>query len=122
MSYDLRFAVKVKDAPKDMFAIIGQPELHSPTYNIGMIFRKAMDFDFVQGEFYKLSELIPHIERGMKELRINAKEYKHLEPENGWGTTDSALKALKSIMDWIDDDLKWGWNSDIPLDCIYMAW
>ena len=124
MSYDLRFAVKIKDTLKDTetFAVIAQPELSSPTYNVGPIFRAAMDFDFKQGEFYNIIDLIPHIERGIHELTFNAKNYKHLEPSNGWGTTDTVLHVLESIMTWIREDYPYGWNCNLPLDYIYMAW
>ena len=121
MSYDIRFAVKVAGA-EDVYAVIGEPEHNSPTYNNGGIFRKCMDWDYHQSEWYKLTEVIPYIERGIHELQFNKQEYKELEPDNGWGGISSALDALQSIMKWITQDREWSWNSDIPLDCIYMSW
>jgi len=124
MSYDIRFAVKVADK-EDLYAVIGEPELHSPTYNIGKLLRECMDWDFTQSEWYRVTDIIPHIERGIHELTFNHMRYKPLEPENGWGSCGSALNALKSIMSWLTDDwngIKGSWNADIPLECIYMAW
>lgn len=121
MSYDIRFAVKVAGTDNDVYAVIGEPEYDSPTYNVGEIFRKSMDWDFSQSEWYKLEEYIPNIERGIHEMRFNAKAYKKMEPDNGWGSTDTVLRCLNSIMEWISDGDK-GWNSDIPLSCIYMCW
>lgn len=69
MSYDLRIAVKVKDT--DIYAVIAEPEYSSPTYNIGKMFRKATGWDFTQGEWYKVSEVLPLIEHGIHELRYN---------------------------------------------------
>lgn len=121
MSYDIRFAVKVEGAD-ELYAVIGQPERHSPTYNIGEMFRKCMDWDFEQGKFYQLSNVLPNIERGVHELRFHAARYRKYNSPNGWGDTSSALEALDSIMTWLTEDFKWSWNSDIPLECLYIAW
>jgi len=125
MSYDIRFAVKVAGTEGKYYAVIGEPEEHSPTYNIGKLWRKAMDFDFEQGKWYLVTDLIPHFERGIHELLFNAKEYKSLEPDNGWGNTDTALRAMQSIMSWLTDDwngIHGSWNADIPIEHIYMSW
>ena len=124
MSYDIRFAVKVADR-EDLYAVIGEPERSSPTYNIGSLLRKCMDWDFTQGEWYSVTEIIPHIERGIHELTFNQTKYKSLEPENGWGDCSTALEALMSIMAWLTEEwsgIKGSWNADIPLECIYMSW
>lgn len=124
MSYDIRFAVKVADH-EDLYAVIGEPERHSPTYNIGNMLRKCMDWDFHQGEWYQVTEIIPKIERGIHELTFNKTQYICMEPEDKWGSCESALNALKSIMSWLTDDwngIKGSWNADIPLECIYMTW
>lgn len=125
MSYDIRFAVKVEGAG-DCYAVIGEPERHSPTYNLGQMFRACTGWDFKQSQFYRLSEVMPLIKHGIDELSRNPEKYKKYEPENGWGTIASAISALKSIVDWVSED-KWdglagGWNADLPLDCIWIAW
>lgn len=122
MSYDIRFGVKVAGAPDGTYAVIGHPELDSPTYNNRDIFVKSMDWDYHQGEWYKLRDVIPKVERGIHELKFNDKAYKNLEPDNGWGGISSSLNALQSIMQWITEEIQWGWNSEIPIDCIYMRW
>jgi len=121
MSYDIRFGVKVAGAPDDVYAVIGEPEYASPTYNNRDIFVACMGWDYHQGEWYHMPEVLPLIERGIHELRFNAEKYKHLEPDNGWGGVDSALQCLKSIVEWFNS---WdrGWNEDVPLECIYMRW
>lgn len=124
MSYDIRFAVKVADH-EDLYAVIGEPEVHSPTYNIGELLRKCMDWDFQQSEWYSVKDIIPKINRGISELTFYKTKYRYLEPANGWGSCESALNALKSIMSWLTDDwngIKGSWNADIPLECIYMTW
>ncbi len=122
MSYDIRFGVKVAGAGDDVYAVIGHPEYDSPTYNNRDIFVKSMDWDYHQGEWYSLPEIVPKIERGIHELSFNAKAYKELEPDNGWGGISSSLQCLKSILEWISNERAWGWNGDIPIECIYMRW
>ena len=122
MSYDIRFAVKVAGMDDDFYAVIGEPEYDSPTWNNREIFRKCMDWDYKTQTWYKLSEIIPKIERGIHELQFNRREYLPLEPENGWGGVDSSLKCLKSIIQWATEELDSSWNRGIPLDCIYMRW
>ena len=121
MSYDIRFAVKVYGA-ENVYAVIGQPEYDSPTYNNRKIFEHCMDWDYHQSEWYPIKEVLPKIERGIHELTFNAKEYMQYEPSNGWGGVDSSLRCLKSIIEWFSNDFERGWNEDIPLECIYMRW
>ena len=126
MSYDIRFGVKVAGAADDVYAVIGEPEYASPTYNNRDIFVKSMDWDYRQNEWYPMADVLPKVEKGIHELTFNAKAYKSLEPENGWGGVGSALQALESIIDWFSDDWssgwKGGWNADVPIECIYMSW
>lgn len=121
MSYDIRFGVKVAGAKDGIYAVIGEPEHSSPTYNIGQILCQSTGWDFEQGEWYKVSEVLPRIERGIHELAFNSDGYKPLEPCNGWGNVTTAYEVLNSIMKWLVD-LQGGWNEDIPLECIYICW
>ena len=88
MSYDLRIGVKVENT--DIIAVIDEPERNSPTYNLGKMLRACTGWDFDQGEWYKVSEVLPLIEHGVKELYINEDAYKQYNAPNGWGTTISA--------------------------------
>ena len=122
MSYDLRLAVKVEGL-EEHYAIIAQPEYASPTYNIGEMFRKCTGWDFKQGEWYKVSEVLPNIKKGISELQKHEKKYVKYNSPNGWGTTESALKALESLLECIEAQSGngWSWN-DIPVEYMYVAW
>ena len=63
MSYDIRFGVKVAGAKEDCFAVIGHPEYDSPTYNLRDIFVKAMGWEYQQGEWYPITEVLPKVLR-----------------------------------------------------------
>ena len=126
MSYDIRFGVKVAGAPEGCYAVIGEPQYNCPTYNLRDIFVKSMDWDYKQGEWYTITEVMPKIQRGITELTMHPEKYKKLEPENGWGTIGSAVWCLKSVVDYFSPEsfggLSGGWNADIPIVCIYMSW
>ena len=125
MSYDIRIAVKVKGPEEDMYAVIAEPEYSSPTYNLGEIFRACMDWDYDQGEWYNVAEIYQKIVLGCINLRYHADQFKKYNPSNGWGDTESALKALESLKACIDDiespDVWSGWNM-IPKAYLYMSW
>lgn len=123
MSYDIRFGVKVAGA-KDVYVVIGRPEYDSPTYNNRDIFVHSMDWDYEQGKWYPMIEVLPKVQRGIHKLTYNEKEYTQYEPDNGWGGIPSALKCLKSIYEFFYPELEWDreWDEDIPLECIYMRW
>lgn len=123
MSYDLRLAVKVEGT--DILAVIDEPTYNSPTYNIGEMFRKCMGWDFEQGKFYNVAEVYSYIEHGINELETNEKEYVKYNAPNGWGTTESALVALRSLKECIDNNSKedsyWTWQV-IPKEHLWLAW
>ena len=121
MSYDLRIGVKVENT--DIIAVIDRPERDSPTYNLGKMFRACTGWDFSQSEWYKVSEVLPLIEHGVKELSINRAAYKQYDAPNGWGTTVTALEALKSLQDCIYGIISGdrGWQQ-IPAEHLYVCW
>lgn len=125
MSYDIRFGVKVADAPDECYAVIGHPKYDSPTYNLRELFVQSMEWDYHQGEWYKITDVLPKIQHGITELTLHYKKYEKFEPSNGWGTISSALECLRSIVYYFGDNwdgLGGSWNADVPIDCIYMTW
>ena len=124
MSYDIRIAVKVARA-EDIYADIAEPKRSSPTYNLRDMFVACMGWDYEQGIYYKVSEIYPKIERGIYELTYNERAYEKYNPSNGWGSTKSALSALMSVkecIDEIEDHDSWEQPITLPKDLIYMVW
>lgn len=121
MSYDLRVGVKVEGT--DIIAVVEEPEMHSPTYNLGEMFRACTGWDFKQGEWYKASEVLPKIENGIRELLFNRKAYEQYNPPNGWGSISSAMEALESLRDCIYGTVAGdiGWQA-IPLEHLWVCW
>lgn len=124
MSYDVRLAVRVHGA-EDIFAIIAKPDFADPTYNVGEIIRKSTGWDFEQGKWYRVNDVLPFIEKGIHEMRFNAKTYKKYAPENGWGSTSTVLKALESLLECIHAESceeDWNGNNTIPIEYLYVKW
>ncbi len=122
MSYDIRIGVQTVHQSRwgESFAVVHVPEMDSPTYNVGNIFRKVMGWDFRQGMWYPLTEVIEHIDHGIRELRGNFDAYRHMEPENKWGTVETVWECLTSWRaeledpygvtgDWAPEHLWWRW-------------
>ena len=128
MSYDLRIAVKVVGAEAGSeyeYAVIAVPERDSPTYNLGTMFRKCSGWDFKQGEYYNVAEVYPKIERGIANLTERETEFKQYDAPNGWGTTETALLALQSLKDCIDeisDPNGFTGYKSFPKKLLYVAW
>lgn len=123
MSYDLRIGVKVEGT--DIIAVIAEPERNSPTYNLGTMFRKCTGWDFKQSEWYSVAAVYPLIQHGIAELIAYPEKYRKYEPDNGWGTVESAVQALESLkqcIDEVEDPHSWtGWNT-IPKEHLWVAW
>lgn len=115
MSYDIRIGVQI--ANTDIIYPIGEPEYASPTYNLGRMFRACTGWDFNQGEWYRVDAVIEKIEQGLYELITNGEQYRAYEPENKWGTVESAMQTLKSLKDCIYE-----FAEDIPIDCLWVKW
>ena len=115
MSYDLRISVRVHGT--DLHAVIATPEYDNPTYNLGKMFRSATGWDFKQSEWYSCEKIFDNISNGIRELNEHPEKYKEFEPDNGWGTVESALRDLKSLKNCICEQME-----EIPLEHLYVAW
>ena len=94
MSYDLEILAKIESGD---YICITEPRYSSPTYNLGKMFRIAMDWDFDQGTIYNVADILDNIKRGISELEQYPEKYVQYEPENRWGTVSDALEVLKSF-------------------------
>ena len=115
MSYYLEVLVKVDGYGG--YARIAQPEHSSPTYNLGKMFRKAMNWDFKQGTEYKCVDIIENINDGITSLKVFPAHYRKYEPENKWGTVETAIRDLQSLRDCIYEAAE-----DIPIEHLYVRW
>ena len=112
MSYDLEILAKIESGD---YIRIAEPKYSSPTYNLGKMFRIAMDWDFDQDTTYTIADVLDNIQRGISELERYPEKYIQYEPENRWGTVGDALKVLKSLKECILEQ-------DIDTKYLYMRW
>lgn len=112
MSYDLEILAKIENG---QYIRIAEPRYSSPTYNLGKMFRIAMDWDFDQDTTYNIADIFENIQRGISELERNPEKYVQYEPENKWGTVSSALEELRSLRDCI-------LGQDIDTKYLYVRW
>ena len=121
MSYDIRFGVMV-EGMDGYIATIDEPKYSSPTYNLRQMFVACMDWDYEQGKWYNCAEVIPKFERGVSELSFKPNDYKKYNAPNGWGTVDSALKALKSVLQKAAEITAGETWNEIPLEHLWIRW
>ena len=116
MSYDLELGIKPEGHNK--IVCIARPELDSPTWNLGEIFRLAMHWNFEIRKWYKLSDVYINIAEGIADLKFQPGRYNHLEPENGWGDIQGAIEALESLMKKIEELVE----DEIPIEVLWLRW
>lgn len=112
MSYDLEILAKIESGD---YIRIDEPRYSSPTYNLGKMFRVAMDWDFDQGALYNVADIFENIQRGITELERKPEKYVQYEPANKWGTVSDALDVLRSLRDCILEQ-------NIDTKYLYMRW
>jgi len=83
------------------------------------MFRKCTGWDFEQGEWYSVVEVMPKIEHGIKELSERPNQYKQYEPSSAWGTVEGAERVLRSLKDCINDCSCY---EDLSYDLMYVRW
>lgn len=115
MSYDIRLCVKIDGL--DQYADIATPKCSSPTYNLRDMFVACMDWEYEQGEYYRCSDIVEKVERGIRELHINKSKYEKYNSPNGWGDISSAVEALY----WLRECIYYT-AEEIPIDRLYMYW
>lgn len=74
------------------------------TYNLATIYYKCID-----GGFYALNKMnckkaLPILNKAIDNMLENEKEYRKLEPSNGWGTYNGLLKELRELRTCCEDN------------------
>ena len=102
MSYGIRFYVQtvVPNLEGDRYALVHIPEYDSPTYNYRKMFVALMDWDYSQGEYYHMPEVLERLKTGLERIKADPEAYRKYEPKNKWGTVEGARKCLEN---WVDE-------------------
>lgn len=112
MSYDIGFKVKVEGVdcwvePMDCCANV--------TWNVRKMIEKSTGLPWLNEANNGLcTDVIPHIEHGVKELTEHPDKYRKYEAENGWGTVEGTLRFFQRILrDW--EDFKASYPELVPV-------
>ena len=116
MSYDLAIGVKVDGT--DKFVKVAYCDPCNPSYNIGKALRTSTGWDFTQGEWYRVVDVVPKIERGIHEMRFNKKAYEDMF-QKGYGGYGSVIEALQGILTTTENVSEY---NGLPLEHFYVRW
>ena len=125
MSYDIQWCVETVRANRygNKYAVVHTPECDSPTYNYRKMFVACMDWDYEQGEYYPMPDVLPKLRHGLAQLIEHPELYRQYEPENGWGTLNGAVKCLTNWIDELTNEDNWDCvQHDWPLDTLWWRW
>lgn len=67
------------------------------TYNLADIYYKCIDGGFKTLNEMTCKEALPILNKAIENMIENEKEYRKLEPSNGWGTYEGLLKELREL-------------------------
>lgn len=69
------------------------------TYNLAKMYYKCIDKEkgFKKLDGMNCKEALPIVENAIRDMLVNADEYRKLNPENGWGSYEGLLETLQGI-------------------------
>lgn len=110
MSYDISFRVKVEG--RDRWVDVGECDANI-TWNVRKIIELSTGLPWIDGANNGLcKDVIPCIEKGLKELEKHPVKYRKYEALNGWGTVEGTKHFFEDIIDswrsfkYLYDDLE----------------
>lgn len=105
MSYDIDFRVKVEGV--DEYVSVGDCEANI-TWNVRKIIELSTGLPWLNEANNGLcKDVIPHIEKGLHELKNHPKKYKPYEAPNGWGTVNGTIHFYEEIIKAWRDFKRW---------------
>ena len=73
--------------------------------------------------YYPMADVVPKLERGLKELQEHPEMYRKYEPKNGWGTLKGAIKCIKSWLNELDGEDNWdAITNEWPIESLWWRW
>ena len=105
MSYDIDFRVKVEGV--DKYVSVGDCEANI-TWNVRKIIELSTGLPWLNEENNGLcKDVIPHIEKGLHELKNHPEKFKPYEAPNGWGTVNETIHFYEEIIKAWRDFKRW---------------
>lgn len=105
MSYDISFRVKVEGLP--IYVDVGNCDANI-TWNVRKIIELSTGLPWINEENNGLCvDVIPKIEKGLKELQRHPEKYKPYEAKNGWGTVKGTIGFYERILEAWAEFISW---------------
>jgi hypothetical protein len=73
-------------------------ESSNMTSNVSPMWAKALGFPLADLDGVRGYKALPDLRRAIAHMEDHPTAYRELNPENGWGDTESALKFLREIL------------------------
>lgn len=93
MSYDIYLGIHTG---KQMTDVV---DIGNHTSNTNAMWFKALGYSLSDLDGRIAGEVISDLRKAIAHMQDNGNEYIVLNPSNGWGTYETALQYLKSILD-----------------------
>ena len=74
-------------------------ETRTPTYNLGPMFEDALGFPLRNLNGLKGLECVPLLRVAIAAMQDDPARFKKLNPENGWGSYEGALKFFQGFLE-----------------------
>jgi len=88
MSYDINLVNNYEEEIYD----------HNYTYNVASMFRDAIGGDGLYELYGKSAkDCLPLLKNSINKMKNDPKHYEDMNPENGWGDYNGALKVLERL-------------------------
>ncbi len=85
-------------------ARVAEPDAGNYTFNVSPMFAKALDSEtgpnwalYVLNGM-KAGDALPRLREGVRRMEEEPDVYRAMNPENGWGDYDGALRVLRSFV------------------------
>ena len=75
------------------------------TYNLADIYYKCIDGGFKTLNEMSCKDALPILNKAIEDMILNEKEYRKLEPSNGWGIYDGLLQEFKDLKECCEKNL-----------------
>jgi len=105
MSYDISFRVKIEGV--DAWVDVGECDANI-TWNVREIIELSTGLPWKnEANNGYVKDVIPSIEKGLRELTLFPGKYKQYESPNGWGTVNETIHFFQRIIDDWHNFLRW---------------
>lgn len=92
MSYDIYLKIFTGNTEQHFM------DIGNHTSNTSKMWNDAMGKPLYELDGIMAEDAIWHLERGIKNMKDSPEYFKEMNPKNGWGNYDTALKYLEDIL------------------------